>query len=304
MIDKNNSNSPIKNDWLLDYRKKVTSQFGEDGIIEKIFSVIGETNKWCVELGALNGVHDSNVWDLLNKKGWSGVLIEADITNYKKLQALYEGKKNIACVNEFVSFEGEHSLDKIFSHTQMPKEFDVLSLDIDGNEYHLWESLVDYSPRVAIIEFNPSIPNDIDFVQPRDMNVFQGSSLCALVRMGKQKGYELVCVVGVNAIFVKKELFPLFGITDNSPESLYTDKSAYTRLFQLYDGTLVLSGCDTLLWHKKKIRSEDIQIVPRRKRYYPAKIDERKIIRSLKDVVRRLPLYPLLLRFRNWRFYG
>lgn len=302
MIDKNNPNK--RNDWLLDYRKKVTSQFGEDGIIEKIFKVIGEKNKWCVELGALNGVHDSNVRDLLHHKGWSGVLIEADITNYKRLQALYWGKKNVVCVNEFVSFEEGHSLDAIFANTQIPREFDLLSLDIDGNEYHLWESLVDYSPRVMIVEFNPSIPNDIDFVQPRDMAVFQGSSLLALVRIGMQKGYELASVVGVNAIFVKKDLFPLFEIKDNSPESLYRDKSAYTRLFQLYDGTIVLSGCDMLLWHKKKIRAEDIQIVPQRKRFYPAKINRSKFVRSVKDVVRRLPLYSLLLKFRNWRFYG
>jgi len=292
------------NNWLLDHRKKVTSQFGEDGILKKIFEVIGEQSKWCVELGALNGVHDSNVWNLLHHKGWSGVLIEADITNYKKLESLYATKEDVVCVNEFVSFEGDHSLDIIFAGTPIPREFDLLSLDIDGNEYHLWESLVDYSPRVMVIEFNPSIPNDIDFVQPRDMNVFQGSSLLALVRLGIQKGYELVSVVGVNAVFVKKELFSLFEIKDNSPESLYTDKSAYTRLFQLYDGTLVLSGCDMLLWHKKKIRAEDIQIVPQRKRYYPAKINRSKFIRFIKDIVRRLPLYPLLLKFRNWCFYG
>lgn len=302
MIHKNNSDT--KNDWLLDHRRNVTSQFGEDGIIEKIFDIIGEKSTWCVELGALNGVHDSNVWDLLQHKGWSGILIEADITNYRKLKPLYATNEKVVCVNEFVSFEGSHALDVIFAHTLIPKEFDLLSLDIDGNEYHLWESLIVYSSRVMIVEFNPSIPNDIDFVQPRDMDIFQGSSLHALVRLGMQKGYELVSVTGVNAIFVKKELLPLFGIKDNSPESLYTDTSAYTRLFQLYDGTLVLSGCDMLLWHKKKIRSEDLQIVSQRKRHYPAKINGSRCIRVAKDLIRRLPLYPLLLKFRNWRFYG
>ncbi len=293
-----------RNDWLLEYKRNVTSQFGEDGLIEKIFELIGTKSKWCVELGALNGAHDSNVWNLLHHKGWSGVLIEADITNYKKLEALYSGKENIVCVNEFISFEGDHSLDNVFAKTPIPKEFDLLSLDIDGNEYHLWESLIHYSPRVMIVEFNPSIPNDVDFAQPRDMNVFQGSSLRALVRFGIQKGYALVSVVGVNAIFVKNELFPLFGIEDNSPESLYTDTSAYTRLFQLYDGTIVLSGCDTLLWHKKQIRAEDLQIVPQRKRYYPAKINRSGFVRSVKDIVRRLPLYSSILKLRNWWFYG
>lgn len=300
----NISNQSQRGDELLDYRRNITSQFGEDGILEKIFETIGEKNKWCVELGALNGIHDSNVWNLLNHKGWSGVLIEADITNYKKLETLYQENKKVKCVNEFVSFDGVYALDVIFKNTELPQEFDLLSLDIDGNEYHLWDSLKTYSPRVMIVEFNPSIPNDINFVQPRDMNVFQGSSLLALVELGKRKGYELVSVVGVNAIFVKKELFSLFDIKDNSPESLYIDKSAYTRIFQLYDGTLVLAGCDMLLWHKKKIRGEDIQIVPKGKRYYPAKINESRFIRVMKDIVRRLPLYSLLLKFRNWRFYG
>jgi len=302
MTDKNNPEK--RNNWLLDFRKGVTSQFGEDGVIEKIFDVVGVTSKWCVELGALNGVHDSNVWSLLNHKGWSGVLIEADITNYKKLQSLYENEKNVVCRNEFVGFEGAHTLDAVLSRTPLPKEFDLLSLDIDGNEYHVWESMTEYSPRVAIIEFNPSIPNDIDFVQPRNMDVFQGSSLRALVRLGKRKEYELVSVTGVNAIFVKKEVFPLFKIKNNSLENLYTDTSAYTRLFQLYDGTLVLSGCDRLLWHKKKIRAEDIQVVPKRKRYYPAKISGSTSIRVLKDIIRRLPFYPLWLKFKNRWFYG
>ena len=302
MIDKNNFNK--KNDWLFDYKKSVTSQFGEEGILEKIFEIIGEASKWCLELGASNGIHDSNTRDLLNNRGWSGVLIEADVTNYKKLEALYLAKNNVTCINEFVSFEGDHALDIILSKTLIPREFDLLSLDIDGNEYHLWRSLKIYSPRVIIVEFNPSILNDIYFVQPRDTGVFQGSSLLSFVRLGKEKGYELICVTGVNAIFVKKDLFHLLEIKDNSPEELYSDKSSYTRLFQLYDGTLVLDGCDTLLWHKKKILSEDIQVVSRKKRYYPAKIDRSKFIRFIKDIARHLPFYSLLLRFRNWRFYG
>jgi hypothetical protein len=75
-------------------------------------------------------------------------------------------------------------------------------------------------------------------------------------------------------------------------------------LFQLDDGTLVLDGCDMLLWHKKKIRAEDIQIIPQRKRYYPAKINESKFMRFAKDLIRHFPLYSLLLKFRNWMFYG
>lgn len=291
------------NNWLLDYSNIVTSQFGEDGVLCKIFEIIGTNNKWCVELGALNGVHDSNVFNLIKSMCWSGILIEADITNFKKLEKLYNGKSNILCINKYVSFEGENSLDSIFSKTLLPCDFDLLSLDIDGNEYHLWQSLRNYSPRVIVVEFNPSIPNDIDFIQPRDMNVFQGSSLSAFVKLGMTKGYELISVIGVNAIFVKKDLFHLFYIKNNSPESLYTNKNSYTRLFQLYDGTLVLSGCDMLLWHNKKIQSKDIQVLPVWKRYYPAKINSNKNIRFIKYLIRQIPIYSLFIRLKNKWFY-
>ena len=110
----------------------ITSQFGEDGVL-KIFEIIGKS-KWCVELGALNGVHDSNVRIYFNTKGWSGVLIEADITSYKTRSSI-SGTKNVICVNEFVSFEGI-TLWMLYFQVHRFQRFELLSLDIDGNEYH------------------------------------------------------------------------------------------------------------------------------------------------------------------------
>ena len=108
------------------------------------------------------------------------------------------------CVNAFTSFEGPQSLDNIFARTQLPKEFDLFSLDIDGNEYHLWDSLTHYRPRVMLVEFNPTIPNDVAFIQPRDMSVFQGSSLMAFVELGKRKGYELIAANETNAFCIER----------------------------------------------------------------------------------------------------
>ena len=154
---------------LLDFRANVTSRAGEDGIIAEIFRRVGTNSKWCVEFGASNGTHDSNVWTLIKNEGWSGVLIEADKTYFGKLTETYKGFPQAICLNLFISFEGEQRLDAVFARTPLPKDFDLLSIDIDGNDYHVWESLVEYWPRVAIVEFNPTIPNDIEFVQPRDM---------------------------------------------------------------------------------------------------------------------------------------
>lgn len=292
------SPSPDTND-LLAYSRDITSEHGEDGVIRRIFDIIGVQSRTCVELGALNGVHGSNVWQLVKNEGWSGVLIEADQTYFERLQKEFSGIPAAECVNAFVSFEGSDSLDAIFAKTSMPKTFDLFSLDIDGNEYHLWDSLRDYRPRVMVVEFNPTIPNDVAFVQPRDMSVYQGSSLRSFVELGKQKGYELVAANEINAFFVLKELYPSFGIADNSIDALHTDHRYETRLFQLYDGTLRISGFDRLLWHNRPIDVEKLQVLPPRKRVYPAMISPNPVVRVLKYMARKLPFYRFVQKLRK-----
>ncbi|HEY4501204.1 MAG TPA: hypothetical protein VJI70_02985 [Candidatus Paceibacterota bacterium] len=294
--------SPNNTDLLV-YGSNITSEHGEDGVIKRIFEIIGAESLSCAELGALNGTHGSNVWQLVKNEGWSGVLIEADQTYFEKLQKEFAETPVAKCVNAFVSFEGRQSLDNIFAQTKLPKEFDLFSLDIDGNEYHLWESLIAYRPRIMLVEFNPSIPNDITFVQPRDMKVFQGSSLRAFVELGKRRGYELIAANETNAFFVLKELFPKFNINDNSIETLHTDHRYETKLFQLYDGTLKIAGNTKLLWHNLPIDEEQLQVLSARQRKYPARISESNIIRGLKYFVRTLPFYPLVQKIRK-KFIG
>lgn len=285
---------------LLAYGSDVTSEHGEDGIIKRIFEIIGEGSRWCVELGALNGVHGSNVWHLVKEKGWSGVLIEADKTYFERLQQEFADTSGASCVNAFVSFEGADALDSIFAKTSLPKTFDLFSLDIDGNEYHLWDSLIVYRPRVMLVEFNPSIPNDVAFVQPRDMSVYQGSSLRSFIELGRQKGYELVAANETNAFFVLSDLYPLFGITDNSIEALHTNHQYETKLYQLYDGTLRIDGYDRLIWHNIPIDPEKLQVLPKRKRIYPAMISPNSFMRAFKYVARRMPFYRLVQRLRKY----
>lgn len=284
---------------LLAYGNNVTSEHGEDGVIRRIFEIIGAPSRSCAELGALNGTHGSNVWQLVKNEGWSGVLIEADRTYFRKLQKEFAKMPSAECVNAFVSFEGPQSLDNIFAKTLLPKSFDLFSLDIDGNEYHLWDSLSDYHPRVMLIEFNPSIPNEVAFVQPRDMKVFQGSSLRSLIELGKRKGYELVAANETNAFFVLKELFAKFAIADNSIDTLHPDNQYETKLFQLYDGTLKIVGNTRLLWHNLPIDEEKLQVLSARKRKYPARISKSNMVRRLKYWVRTLPFYSFVQKTRK-----
>jgi len=276
-----------------------TSQFGEDGIIQNLLERLGITNKWCIELGALNGLHHSNTRRLIAEEGWSGVLIEADPTYFEKLVDLYRDTPRVYPAREFVSFEGGHRLDAILARTPIPKDPDLLSLDVDGNEYHLLDSLTDYRPRLVVVEFNPTIPNDVVFVQPRDMSVYQGSSLRALVGLGKRKGYELVAANDTNGFFVPAELFSRLGIADNAIDTIHINHQYETKLYQLYDGTICIAGYDRLFWHKIPIDTEKLQILPKRKRKYPARISEHPFVRRAKYWARKLPVYEFIQNIRH-----
>lgn len=233
-------------------------------MIRRAIEVLPDVDRWCVEFGAWDGRHDSNVHRLMEGEGWSGVLIEADARRFRDLQRTYAGNSRAFCFNSIVGVD--ESLEAILHRTPIPHDFDVLSIDVDGNDWHLWQSLTGYRPKLVVVEFNATIPNDIDFVQRHDSRVHQGSSLAAFVRLGKEKEYELIAVSDWNAFFVRAELFPLFGIEDNSPDCIHRSRRFHTRVFQLFDGTLVWDGCTTLMWHGFDFAS---QPVPKVLRYMP-----------------------------------
>ncbi len=282
------------------YKTNVHSQFGEDGVLAQLFTHVAPANSWCVELGALNGIHHSNTRYLVADKGWSAVLIEPDQTYFDKLQETYRENPHVHLRSDFVEFEGIHSLDAVLRTTPIPHDFDFLSLDIDGNEYHIWDSLEQYTPRIICVEFNPSIPNDISFIQPRDMRIQQGSSAKAFTELAAKKGYILVTVTGVNLFFIRTELFPKLGIAEPTLSELNTDTQYLTRLFQLYDGTLVLDGCTKLIWRGgMPIDAEKIQVLPKSKRTFVAGISAHPLVRQITYWYRKLPVYHGLQKLRR-----
>ena len=196
------------------------------------------------------------------------VLIEGSKTRFKDLQRNYSQNPKVITANRFVGFGEEDNLDQILKETPIPVDFDFLSID-DGNDYHVWKAILKYKPKVVCIEFNPTIPTEIRFVQPPDFSVNQGSSLLSLVELGKEKGYECVSVLPFNAFFVKSEYYPLFKINDNSPGILRTNLDAVTYLFIGYDGKFFLHGCKKLLWHNIELKESKIQPLPRFLRKYP-----------------------------------
>jgi len=255
--------------YLRESRANVTSQCGEDGVIARIFATIGVVNKWCVEFGAWDGRHCSNTYNLVANNGWNGVLIEGDASKFPDLRRTYHGNPRAHLIHARVGFDEEPgSLESILGETEIPANFDLLSIDIDGNDYYIWQGLRKYHPRVVVIEFNPTVPNDVIFVQDRDFEVNQGCSLLALIHLGKHLGYELVCATDWNALFVTAPEFKAFGIKDNSIDAMY-DSYYDGRVFQCYDGTVFTVGMNTMIWHGgEPVASDALQLLSPERRVF------------------------------------
>jgi len=194
------------NSPLLAYAKNVTSQFGEDGIIARLVELIQPGERFCVEFGAWGGKYYSNCHQLLATSDWQGLMIEGNPEKYRDLVSTFAGNDRVRTLNRFVDFEGPNGLDNILAECNAPKDLGLLSIDIDGNDYHIWKSLQGYAPEIVVIEFNPTVPNDVFFVQDASFDVNHGCSLLALTLLGQEKGYELCVCTTTNAFFVKGEV--------------------------------------------------------------------------------------------------
>ena len=255
----------FESNWLISCASNVTSQIGQDGIIAKIFAVIGETNKVCLELGAWDGKYLSNTWNLIENKGWNGVLIEADEVKFREI-AINHSSDRVNALNLHVSLTGANSIDCIMSNYGQI-EPDFVSIDIDGNDWHVWASMRRIKPRVVLVEFNPTIPNDVYFVQDADFSVFQGSSLLAFIELAHLQGYSLVCVDQWDAFFVRKELYHKFNIQDNDIDSMF-EPIYQTKIFQCFDGRMYNVGHQTLLWKGVTFDSCSLQVLPTEQQVY------------------------------------
>ncbi len=217
------------------------SQYGEDGIIEKIFEIIGTDSKVCLEVGAGDGPGGSNIAHLWKDLEWKAILIEGDPERLKTLEpCIKEG--NCILVKQYI--EKDESLGKTIDSIVNDlgiNQLDLLSLDVDGNDYHIFENLKIH-PRVIIIEFNHTIPYYRDvYQQYADHSWDIGCSVAALQRLGKQKGYELVAVTDVNAIFVDRVYFDKFNAYETSLEKLFNTKYLKNIILS-YSGDPIVIG--------------------------------------------------------------
>ncbi len=235
--------------WLLDYSNDIYTQTGEDGILAKVLETLPETDQWCVEFGAWDGVHLCNSRNLILNKGYNAVMIEGSSAKAKELANTYKDYPGVVPMNAFVGYTKDDNLDTLLAQTDIPINFDFLSIDVDGNDYHIWKAMSKYQPKVVCIEYNPTMATGVHFVQEPGPTIMHGSSPSAILELGKEKGYSLVCVTDLNLIFVRDEYFSLFEISDNSLEALRPNEDFVTHLFCGYDGRIFLEGSKRMPWH-------------------------------------------------------
>jgi len=195
---------------------RVFSQFEEDGMLLFIFSVLGMTNKVFVEIGSDDGIN-SNSANLYFNFGWRGLFIDGNAASIKRGRRFfkkyphnwfYQPKFLCAKVNR-------ENINGLIENAGFKGEVGLLSIDIDGNDYWVWEALDIIDPQVVIIEThnefgmeNIVVPYDPDYTYPGKHPIYHGASPVAMNKMARRKGYRLVGAneLGFNFIFVKKGL--------------------------------------------------------------------------------------------------
>lgn len=185
------------------------SQFGEDGILSAIFNKIGTVNKYCVDVGAADGLLFSNVRQFI-EQGWKGLLIESDRERFGKLAASAGqfGKGQITCFNYQVEPTGYYSLDNLLDKAEAPEEFDLLSIDVDGQDYYIWNSLLRYNPRVVVIEYDPDAdPMFIPVLGGEGQAGWNATSYVAAAR-----GYLTIARTQTNLICARKDVLEAHGL--------------------------------------------------------------------------------------------
>lgn len=225
------------------YGYKCYSQHDEDGMLAEVFRRLGEQlPKIFVEFGVGDGLENNSL--LLLKKQWSGLWIEGSNNNAALIRKYFSEQilsGQLHFEHQFIDRDNINIL--IGNH--FTGEIGMLCIDIDGNDYYVWENIDVVQPWVVVIEYNAKFPPpmkwSINYNKDHiwTLTDYQGASLAAMVELGKRKGYQLVgCNLnGTNAIFVKKDkLGDAFLVSDDLNEYYHPPR------YYLTDGYRMMCG--------------------------------------------------------------
>lgn len=196
---------------------RVFSQWGEDGILQHLLHYVPISQKVFVEFGVENYT-ECNTRFLLMNGNWAGLVIDGSAKNIDHIRhdEIY-WRYNLKAVCAFITRE---NINDLIRQNGIAGEIGLLSIDIDGNDYWVWEAIDVVDPIVVVIEYNSrfgseravTVPYDPAFARTtaHHSNIYYGASLAALCLLANRKGYSFVgCnTAGVNAFFVRQDLRP------------------------------------------------------------------------------------------------
>jgi len=209
------SQSPVQS--LIEAEFRVFSQGGEDGIIQNLISRLDIGRKIFVEFGVQNYV-ESNTRFLLINNNWSGLVIDGgeEYIQYIRNDPIY-WRYNLKSECAFIT---KDNINSLIAKNGINGEIGLLSVDIDGNDYWVWEAIDVVQPVITVVEYNArfgaeisvAIPYSPNFVraQAHPSMLYFGASLQALCHLGRRKGYAFVGCnsTGNNAFFVRRDRLP------------------------------------------------------------------------------------------------
>lgn len=210
----NKQRCDIKN--LHDVEFKVFSQFGEDGIIQYLIEKTGITQDESIfiEFGVENYL-ESNTRFLLVNNNWKGLVFDGSKQNIDSIKTQdFFWRNDLTAVHAWTDRD---NINQLIKHSGFYGEIGLLSIDIDGNDYWVWQAIDIVNPIIVTIEWNSafgpestiSIPYDPEFIRTNAhySNLYYGASIAALEYLAKQKGYSLVGSnsAGNNLFFVRND---------------------------------------------------------------------------------------------------
>ena len=188
------------------------SQHDEDGMIQEIFRRIGVSNQVFAEVGVGDGTENNTLYLMLS--GWRGLWIDGSETNAGIIGSQFKSFIQVGQLSFVREFVDRESINEIIKKANCTGEIDLLSIDIDGNDYWVWEVISEVQPRVVVIEYNAVFRPPLAIVAEYNRSFvwngtsYYGASLKALESLGLRKGYSLVgcSLSGINAFFVRHDL--------------------------------------------------------------------------------------------------
>lgn len=197
---------------LLRFRRhRYLSQAGEAGILEEVFRRLGITRGVILEAGASDGLFLSNTNQFVGK-GHKLIYVESNPDEFQKLRQNFQHHDDVTTLLRHITPAGPDSLDVIASELGLPGDVDLLVVDIDSYDIAVLRGLESLRPKVVMIEYNPFfLPSEEYEADSGDIHPSRGgkgSSLGTLYRVAAEKGYQIVCTLNMNAIFVRAELLP------------------------------------------------------------------------------------------------